>query len=234
MSFTYATLKTAVQDYCETAETTFVSTLPTFIKEAEERILKNVEMPVFRKNQTGSLTASNTYLSTPTDFLAPYSLAVSSSSVYSYLLFKHVSFIRDYTPNASTTGLPKYYALFDDDTFIVAPTPDSSYIVELHYKCRPTSLTAGADSGTTWLSDNAPDALLYGTLVEAATFLKTPDEVVLYQQRFDRAMQALANMGEGYGKRDEFRNDIAPSTLSGMGGSVGAGMGRGVGPGFRA
>jgi len=234
MSFTYATLKTAVQDYCETSETTFVSTLPTFIKEAEERILKNVEMPVFRKNQTGSLTASNTYLGTPGDFLAPYSLAVLSSSVYSYLLFKHVSFIRDYTPNASTTGLPKYYALFDDDTFIVAPTPDSSYIVELHYKCRPTSLTAGADGGTTWLSNNAPDALLYGTLVEAATFLKTPDEVVLYQQRFDRAMQALANMGEGYGKRDEFRNDIAPSTLRGMGGSVGAGMGRGVGPGFRA
>ena len=133
MSFTYATLKTAVQDYCETAEATFVSTLPTFIKEAEERILKNVEMPVFRKNSTGGLTTGNTYLATPGDFLAPYSLAVSSSSVYSYLLFKHVSFIRDYTPNASTTGLPKYYALFDDDTFIVAPTPDSTYTVELLY-----------------------------------------------------------------------------------------------------
>jgi len=209
MSFTYATLKTAVQDYCETAETTFVSTLPTFIKEAEERILKNVEMPVFRKNQSGSLTSGNTYLSTPDDFLAPYSLAVVSSSIYSYLLFKHVSFIRDYTPNASTTGTPKYYALFDDNSFIIAPTPDSSYTVELHYKYRPASLTAGADSGTTWLSDNAPDALLYGTLVEAATFLKTPEEVPLYQQRFDMALQNLKRLGEGYGARDEFRYDIS-------------------------
>jgi len=209
MSFTLATLKTAVQDYCETSETTFVSTLPTFIKEAEERILKNVEMPVFRKNQTGTLGTRNTYLSTPDDFLSSYSLAVISSSVYSYLLFKHVSFIRDYTPNASTTGTPKYYALFDDNTFILAPTPDSTYTVELHYKYRPASLTAGADSGTTWISDNAPDALLYGTLVEAATFLKTPEEIPLYQQRFDMALQNLKRLGEGYGARDEYRYDIA-------------------------
>lgn len=214
MSFTYATLKTAVQDYCETAETTFVTTLPTFIQEAEERILKNVELPVFRSNVTGTATADNPYLSTPTDFLAPYSLAVIASSVYTYLLFKHVSFIRDYTPNASTTGLPKYYALFDDTTFLLAPTPDNpsagvDYTFELHYKYRPASLTAGAEGGTTWLSDNAPDALLYGTLVEAATFLKIPDEVVLYQQRFDMAIQALKKLGEGYGVRDEYRYDIA-------------------------
>jgi|TARA_X000001036_G_scaffold419988_1_gene440386 hypothetical protein len=209
MSFTLATLKTAVQNYCETSETTFVSTLPTFIKEAEERILKNVEMPVFRKNQTGTLGSGNTYLSTPDDFLSSYSLAVISSSVYSYLLFKHVSFIRDYTPNASTTGLPKYYALFDDNTFILGPTPDSTYTVELHYKYRPASLTAGADSGTTWISDNAPDALLYGTLVEAATFLKAPEEIPLYQQRFDMALQSLKRLGEGYGARDEYRFDIA-------------------------
>ena len=209
MSFTLATLKTAVQNYCETSETTFVSTLPTFIKEAEERILKNVEMPVFRKNQTGTLGSGNTYLSTPDDFLSSYSLAVISSSVYSYLLFKHVSFIRDYTPNASTTGLPKYYALFDDNTFILGPTPDSTYTVELHYKYRPASLTAGADSGTTWISDNAPDALLYGTLVEAATFLKAPEEIPLYQQRVDMALQSLKRLGEGYGARDEYRFDIA-------------------------
>jgi len=181
MSFTYATLKTAVQDYCETAETTFVATLPTFIQEAEERILKNVEMPVFRKNQTGILASGSPYLTMPETFLSPYSLAVISSNVYSYLLFKHVSFIRDYSPNPATTGLPKYYALFDDDSFIVGPAPDDNYTVELHYKSRPDSLSAGADGGTTWLSINAPDALLYGTLVEAATFLKIPDEVVLYQ-----------------------------------------------------
>lgn len=209
MSFTYATLKSTVQDYCETSETTFVNDLPTFIKEAEERILKNVELPVFRKNVTGTATASNTYLSTPTDFLAPYSLAVSSSGSYSYLLFKHVSFIRDYTPNPTTTGLPKYYALFDDTTFLLGPTPDSNYTFELHYKYRPASLTAGAESGTTWLSDNAPDALLYGTLTEAATFLKAPEEIGNYQQRFDMALAALKKLGEGYGARDELRYDIA-------------------------
>ena len=209
MSFTYATLKSTVQDYCETSETTFVNDLPTFIQEAEERILKNVELPVFRKNVTGTATASNTYLSTPTDFLAPYSLAVSSSGSYSYLLFKHVSFIRDYTPNPTTTGLPKYYALFDDTTFLLGPTPDSNYTFELHYKYRPASLTAGAESGTTWLSDNAPDALLYGTLTEAATFLKTPEEIGNYQQRFDMALAALKKLGEGYGARDELRYDIA-------------------------
>ena len=209
MSFTYATLKSTVQDYCETSETTFVNDLPTFIKEAEERILKNVELPVFRKNVTGTATASNTYLSTPTDFLAPYSLAVSSSGSYSYLLFKHVSFIRDYTPNPTTTGLPKYYALFDDTTFLLGPAPDSNYTFELHYKYRPASLTAGAESGTTWLSDNAPDALLYGTLTEAATFLKAPEEVGNYQQRFDMALAGLKKLGEGYGARDELRYDIA-------------------------
>tara|TARA_B100000287_G_scaffold434853_1_gene500665 strand:- start:57 stop:755 length:699 start_codon:yes stop_codon:yes gene_type:complete len=212
--FTYSGLKTAVQDYCLATETTFVNSLPTFIQEAEERILKNVEMPLFRKNQIGSFTTSNAYLATPTDFLSPYSLAISSSGNYSYLLLKNVSFIRDYTPNESTTGLPKYYAMFDDDTFLVAPTPDSNYNVELHYKYRPLSLTAGAESGTTWLSENAPDAMLYGTLVEAATFLKTPDEIMLYQQRFDRAMQALANMGEGYGMRDEFRPEFRPAVAS--------------------
>ena len=182
--------------------------LPIF-KEAEERILKNVEMPVFRKNMTGQVGSGNTYLKLGDDFLAPYSLAVIASDVYSYLLYKHVSFIRDYTPNASTTGQPKYYALFDDDTFILAPTPDQTYTVELHYKYRPASLTAGSDGGTTWISDNAPDALLYGTLVEAATFLKVPEEVALYQQRFDMALKSLANLGDGYGRRDEYRGDIA-------------------------
>ena len=208
MSFTYATLKTAIQDYCETTETTFDNNLALFIKEAEERILKNVNMPLFRKNVTGTATTDSPYLSSPSDFLAPYSLAVISSNVYYYLLLKHVSFIRDYTPNASTTGLPKYYALFDDTTFLLAPTPDSGYSFELHYKYRPASLTAGADGGTTWLSTNAPDALLYGALVEAATFLKTPEEVMGYEQRFKEALGALTRFGEGYGVRDEYRDDI--------------------------
>jgi len=209
MSFTLATLKSTVQNYCETAETTFVADLPTFIKEAEERILKNVELPVFRKNVTGTATKDNPYVSTPSDFLASYSFAVISSNVYSYPLLKHVSFIRDFTPNPATTGLPKYYSQFDDNTFLVAPTPDDAYTIELHYKFRPASLTQGAENGTTWLSKNAPDALLYGTLVEAATFLKVPEEVAQYEQRFISATSALKKLGEGYGARDEYRYDIS-------------------------
>ena len=209
MSFTFDSLKTAVQDYQETSETTFVNNLPVFIKEAEERILKNIELPVFRKNVTGTAAADNTYLATPTDFLAPYSLAVISSSEYEYLLFKHVTFIRSYTPNPATTGTPKYYALFDDNTFILAPTPSTNFTFELHYKFRPASLTAGAGSGTTWLSENAPDALLYGSLVEAATFLKTREEAARYDQRFAQAVAALKDLGEGYGARDEYRYDIS-------------------------
>ena len=208
MSFTLATLKSTVQDYCETAETTFVADLPTFIKEAEERILKNVELPFFRKNVTGTATTGNPYLSTPSDFLASYSLALQKDSEYAYLLLKQVSFIRSYTPNASTTSTPKYYGLFDDNTFILGPSPDADYTFELHYKFRPESLTAGAETSTTWLSDNAPDALLYGTLVEAATFLKIPEEVGQYEQRFSLAVAALKALGEGYGARDEYRYDI--------------------------
>jgi len=209
MSFTLATLKSTVQDYMETAETTFVSDLDTFIQEAEERILKTVELPVFRKNVTGIASANNTYLSTPDDFLASYSLAVISSNVYTYLLLKHVSFIRDFTPNPATTGLPKYYAQFDNTTFLLGPTPDQTYTFELHYKYRPASLTSTSGSETTWLSDNAPDALLYGTLVEAATFLKIPEETAQYEQRFIQAINGLKNLGQGYGAIDEYRYDIA-------------------------
>ena len=136
-------------------------------------------------------------------------MAVISSNVYTYLLFKHVSFIRDFTPNSTTTGTPKYYALFDDDTFMLAPTPDQNYSFELHYKYRPASLTTTSGSDTTWLSSNAPDALLYGTLVEAATFLKNPQEVTQYEQRFIQAINSLKNIGQGYGSRDEYRYDIA-------------------------
>ena len=213
MSFTYGTLKTAIQDYCEVSETTFDSNLSVFIKEAEERILKAVELPVFHKNVTGTATADNCYLSMPSDFLAPSSLAVIASGVYTYLLYKHVSFIRDYTPNASTTGLPLYYSQFDDTTFLLAPTPNEAsagvnYTFELHYKYRPASLTAGSDSGTTWLSTNAPNSLLYGSLVEAVNFLKSPEELANYDQRFQESLLGLKKLGEGYGVRDEYRYDI--------------------------
>jgi|TARA_R100001460_G_scaffold3166_1_gene9601 hypothetical protein len=209
MSFTLATLKSAVQDYCETAESTFVSQLDTFIKEAEERILKNVTLPVFRKNVTGQASSGNPYLSTPSDFLASYSLALIVSGEYSYPLLKQASFIRAFTPNASTTGETRYYALFNESTFILSPTPAADYAFELHYQYRPASLTTTSGSDTTWLSDNAPDALLYGTLTEAATFLKVPEEVAQYEQRFSQAVASLKALGEGYGAQDQYRYDIA-------------------------
>lgn len=214
MSFTYAQLKTAIQDYSDYSETSFVNNLDNFIKTAEERILKTVQLPVFRKNVTGTATSSNTYLATPSDFLSPYSLAlIDSSNNYNYLLLKHVSFIRDYTPNASTTGEPLYYGLFDDNTFILGPTPNSNYTFELHYYYRPSSLTAGLDNGVTWLSDNAPNAVLYGALVEAAVYMKQdPNTIGLYESKFQEALVLLKSLGEFKNMRDESRNDSVKLT----------------------
>ena len=207
--FTYSGLKTAVQNYLDNDETTFTNTLDTFIQQTEERILKSVQLPVFRKNSTGSGTSGNTYLATPSDYLSPYSLAVvDSDSNYTYLLLKHVTWIRDYTPAVATTGEPLYYAQFDDDTFILAPTPSSDFTFELHYFYRPASLTAAGDSGTTWLSTNASNAMLYGCLVEGTIFMKAaPDEIMVYDQKFKEALATLKALGESKDVRDEARYD---------------------------
>ena len=208
MSFTNTALKTAIQDYLDSTEASFVSNLPTFITTAEERIFKNVQLDDFRKNQVGNLTASGTYLECPTDYLAPFSLAVvDSANNYNYLLLKQVSFIRDFTPNASTKGLPKYYAEFDDNTFIVAPTSDLAYEVELHYYYRPASLTSTTGSETTWLSENAPNAMLYGSLVEACTYLKNYESIPVYESKFQEAILGLKNLGEAKSTRDQYRYD---------------------------
>ena len=206
--FTYGTLKTAIQDYLDNSETTFTNNLDNFIQTAEERILKAVQLPVFRKNVTGSVTASDTYLAAPDDFLAPYSLAVlDGSNNYSYLLLKHVSWIRDYTPAVATTGEPLYYAIFDNDSFILAPTPNSNYSVELHYYYRPNSLTTVSSSSQTWLSENAPNAMLYGSLVEGAVFMKSdPQTIALYDSKFQEALGMLKLLGEFKDVRDEARN----------------------------
>ena len=207
MSWTFTTLKTAIQDYTQNTESTFVTNLPTLIVQAENRIVKSVELPNFRKNVTGTLTSSSPYLSTPTDYLYPFSLAVlDSSSNYEYLLNKDVSFIRQSFPSASTTGTPKFYAQFDDDTFIIAPTPDSNYTVELHYFYIPTSITTSAD-GTSWLGTNATEALLYASLVEAYTFMKgEPDILSNYEKRFQEALQRLTLESDGYNRKDAFRD----------------------------
>ena len=210
MSFTYATLKTAIQDYTENTETTFVTHLPDFIKGAEERLLKTVQLSVFRKNSSGTMTSTNQYLTLPPDYLASFSLSyTNSSSEKVFLQLKDADFVQTYNPNPATTGLPKYYAVFDVDNFILAPTPNSNYSVELHYYYRPTSLTAGSDSGTTWLSENTPYALLYGSLIEAYIYMKgEQDMVALYEKRFTQALVEAKQLGEAKETTDEYRTGM--------------------------
>mgnify|MGYP005996119983 CR=1 FL=1 len=207
MSFTYAQLKTAIQEYTENDETSFVTNLPLFIRMAEERILKNVQLNLFQKNQFGTMTTANEYLAAPSDFLAPFSLSIDVSGAKEFLLFKDLDFVQTYTPNSTTTGQPKYYAQFDVDNFIIAPTPDANYTVDIHYLYRPTSITAGAESGTTWLSENAELALLYACLVEAYTYMKgDPNTMQMYNQRLAEAVSRLKNLGEAQEPIDEYRN----------------------------
>ena len=209
MSFTLTTLKQSIQDWTDNDETTFVNELDFFIKNAEERILKVVDLDYFRKNVTGGLTSGNKFLQKPSDYLASFSLSfVNSSNQNVFLLQKDVNFLQQFTPNPLTTGEPRFYSSFDVDNFIVAPTPNSSYAVELHYYYRPASLTT-VDSGATWISTNAPDALLYGCLIEAYTFMKGEDNLIqLYTARFVEAMSRLKIYGEGQQNTDAFREGL--------------------------
>tara|TARA_R100000963_G_C4631377_1_gene96407 strand:- start:304 stop:1158 length:855 start_codon:yes stop_codon:yes gene_type:complete len=275
MSYTYTTLKQAIEDYTENDEATFVRNLPIFIRNSEERILKNIQLSLFRKNSTGSMTNTNKYLSVPTDFLAPFSLSYTSSGDHIFMDFKDPDFIQSFTPDATTTGLPRYYAQFDVNSFIVAPTPNSNFPVELHYFYRPDSLTVstyvltmtgvsgtfttsdtvtggtsgesgtvktvpsgttigvtipsgdftigetltgspsgatgtlssvGADTTQSWLSDNAEIAMLYGSLMEAYTFMKGESDLqASYEKRFVEAMIGLKALGETKEVTDEYR-----------------------------
>ena len=206
MSFTKATLTTAIKDYTDNSETTFVNNIPNFIKAAEEKILKSVDLDYFRKNVTSALTSSDAFLTVPSDYLASFSLQITTSGSESFILQKDVNFIREYTPASSTTGLPKYFARFDENNFILAPTPDSNYTIELHYFYRPDSLTAGSDSGTTWVSTNAPFALLYGSLVEAYTFMKgEPDVIQNYNGLYGQYLERLKDLGEARENTDGYR-----------------------------
>ena len=207
MSFTYAQLKQAIQDYTDNAETTFVNNLPLFIRAAEERILKSVQLQFFRKNASASLSTGNKYLACPTDFLAPYSLGFTKANGdKEFLQFKDVNFVQEFNPDAADTGEPRYFAQFDIGNFILAPTPDANYAIELHYFYRPTSLTAGAESGTTWLSVNADLTLLYGALVEAYIYMKgEADIMALYNQRFQESLVALKMFGEAKEVTQDYR-----------------------------
>jgi len=207
MAFTFATLKTAIQDYTDNSETTFDNNLTRFILNTEERILKECQLDVFRRNSQGTTSASTKFLSKPSDFLAPFSLSVVNDSSNEFLLYKHVTFLQDFTPNPATTGVPEYYGDWNDETFLLAPTPNDAFTMELHYFFRPDSITATED-GTTWLGDNAELALLYGSLVEAYTFMKgEPDLLTFYNNRYFESLQGLKRLGEGQQTSEEYRQD---------------------------
>ena len=206
MSFTYDSLKQAIQDYTENSETTFVNNLPVFIRAAEERILKNVQLNLFMRNQVGTMTTNNQYLGAPSDFLALFSITVTVSGKKQFLEFKDLSFIEEFNPDYTVTGVPRYYAQFDVGNFIVAPTPDQDYAVEVQYLFRPASLTSGAGTGTTWLSDNADLAMLYGSLVEAYIFMKGEQDIMAqYNQRFNEAVIGLKMLGEAKETTQDYR-----------------------------
>lgn len=199
----YVDLCANIQDICENTFTP--SQLALFTQQAEQRIYNTVQIPALRKNVTGTLTANNKYLSTPTDFLYTYSLAVvDGAGAYSYLLNKDVNFIREAYPTPTATGLPKFYAYFDDNTFIVGPTPNTAYTVELHYGYYPQSIVT---ANTTWLGDEFDSALLNGALVEAIRFMKgEPDMVALYEKMYTQAIALLKNLGDGKLRQDAYRS----------------------------
>jgi hypothetical protein len=213
----YAALSAAIQAYTENTEADFVANIPVFVTQAEQRIYNNVQFPSIRKNVTGVTTVNNKYLQCPLDFLAVYSLAIiNASGEYEYLLNKDVNFIRQAYPQPTDTGLPKYYALFgpavsgstisDELSFILGPTPDSSYSAELHYYYYPESITVAAD-GQTWLGDNFDSVLLYGSLVEAYTYMKGEvDMMALYNGKYQEALALAKRLGDGMERQDAYRS----------------------------
>jgi hypothetical protein len=202
----YTELTQAIKDYCENTETTFSNNISTFVKQAENRIYRKVNLPVNYRCQLGSMTTNNKYLTCPSDFLVPSNLMVTSGTSESSLLFKDKSFLREAYPDDSVTGLPKFYAQHDNDTFAIAPTPDQNYSVEIYYYYQPESIVTAS---TTWLGDNADEVLLYGSLVEAYTFMKgDADMLTLYGQRYDDALAALKIQAEGRMTIDEYRDGM--------------------------
>lgn len=211
MAFTYAQLVTAIQQYTQVDETTFVANIPNFVQNTEVLVNNTVQLPAFRKNVTGTTTAGFQYLDVPSDFLAMFSLAVQTTEIvglnpvtsYSYLLNKDVNYIREAFPYPDVDGVPQYYALFDNTAFILGPTPDDDYTVELHYFAYPQSIVT---AGTSWLGNNYPNVLLWGSLVEAYIYLKgEADLIQTYQAKFQEAMGPLKQLGDGKDRQDNYR-----------------------------
>ena len=205
MSLTYSTLVQAIKDYTDNTETVFVSQIDQFISNAEQRILLETQLAVFRKNQQGTLASANKYLALPNDFLAPFSLSVISSNTYHFLLNKDVNFIQESYPDTTETGRPKFYAIFNDTNLIVAPLPDVDYTMEFHYVYSPEGLSS--TNTTTWLGTNASDTLLYACLIEAYIFMKgDPELLSYYQVRYQECLPRLKNLGEGRDRKDVYRS----------------------------
>jgi hypothetical protein len=221
---TYTELVAAIKAYSENYDTTspggFVENIPVFVQNAEQRIYNSVQIPSLRKNVTGTLTNGNKYLSAPNDYLSTYSLAViNPDTSYTYLLNKDVNFIREAYPTPTSTGTPVYYALFGSQytntnelSFIVGPTPDSSYSVELHYFYYPESIVT---AGTSWLGDNFSLVLLYGAMVEACEYMKSdPDVMATYKDRYTDALMQLNRLGTGLERGDAYRDGQAKIKVS--------------------
>ena len=215
----YTELTAAIEAYTENTETNFVAEIPVFVKQAEQRIYNSVQFPSIRKNVTGVMASGNKYMACPADFLAVYSMALITdvtgsnlnTGTYEYLLNKDVNFIRQAYPTPNDTGAPKYYALFGPQStnaaelsFIVGPTPNSNYDVELHYYYYPESIVT---AGTTWLGDNFDTVLLYGSLVEAYTYMKgEQDMMALYNQKYMEALALAKRLGDGMERQDAYRS----------------------------
>ena len=208
----YATLSATISSYLQNYETDFVANIPTFVKQAEQRIYNSVQFPSLRRNVTGTVSLGSPYLAAPDDFLAPYSLAViDGTGQYQFLLNKDVNFIREAYPTVAATGLPKYYAIFgprstqpSELSLILGPTPDADYSVELHYYFYPESIVTAS---TTWLGDNFDTVLLYGCLIEAYTFLKgEADLLALYDGKYKEALALAKRLGDGMDRQDAYRS----------------------------
>jgi hypothetical protein len=209
----YTQLTTAIKGFSENdfpatvGSFTSADQIARFVQLAEQRIYNMVQLPAIRKNVTGNFTSGNRFLATPSDWLSTFSLAViNTANETSYLLNKDVNFIRESFPDTDATfyGKPEYYAVFDDNTFIVGPTPDANYATELHYFYYPQSIVT---AGTTWLGDNFDSALLYGSLLEAALFMKSDaDTMNVYKARYDDAMAELKQLGDGKNRQDAYRS----------------------------
>jgi len=211
----YTELVAAIEAYIENYDSStggFVENIPVFVKQAEQRIYNTVQIPSLRKNVTGTLTVGNKYLSAPDDYLATYSLAlINADGSYSYLLNKDVNFIREAYPTPTDTGSPTYYALFgpqytypNELSFILGPTPNANYNVELHYFYYPQSIVT---AGTTWLGDNFDTALLYGSLLEADAYMKSDADTITYHKdRYTEALALLKRLGDGLERGDAYRD----------------------------